>query len=307
MIRYIPHKEIDTEQWDACVNKDQRGLIYGFSWYLDMVSPGWDGMVLNDYEAVLPLPVKTKWGIPYIMWPYGAQQLGVFTRRELTAEIVLSFLSSIPRNFLMIDIRLNEGDPVDMIPNDRLVKNTNYLLSLSRPYEQIYEGYSGQIRRNLKKAQKHSFRIFEHDSPEALIQFFRREKGSELPHLTDWHYKRMQHVQYVLLHKRRGEVWTIHDEHNTICAGAFFVRTRNRLTYLFGAANDFARQTGAMTYLFNEVFIFNSGQLLQFDFEGSNHPGIARFFEGFGARPVIYHNYQYSPYPPLRWWMSRRR
>ena len=55
MIHYIQHKDIDFEKWDACVANSFNRLIYGFSWYLDVVCDDWDALVLNDYEAVFPL------------------------------------------------------------------------------------------------------------------------------------------------------------------------------------------------------------------------------------------------------------
>jgi hypothetical protein len=39
------------------------------SLYLDHVAGQWDGLLLNDYEAVMPFHGE-KWGIPYILLPH---------------------------------------------------------------------------------------------------------------------------------------------------------------------------------------------------------------------------------------------
>ncbi len=95
VIKYLKHKDIDKNKWDECINEAPNGLIYGMSWYLDRVCPGWDALVSDDYEAVMPLPWKQKMGLKYVYHPLFAQQLGVFYRREAddqTYEFCKKFL-----------------------------------------------------------------------------------------------------------------------------------------------------------------------------------------------------------------------
>ncbi|WP_315816464.1 hypothetical protein [Paraflavitalea speifideaquila] len=56
-------------KWDRCIADAPNGLIYGYSFYLDKMADNWDGLVLNNYEAVMPLPWKKKWGIYYLAHP----------------------------------------------------------------------------------------------------------------------------------------------------------------------------------------------------------------------------------------------
>ena len=62
MIKFVLHKDVDTDKWDECIKKSVNALPYAFSWYLDIVAEYWDALVLNDYEAVsythLTLPTK---------------------------------------------------------------------------------------------------------------------------------------------------------------------------------------------------------------------------------------------------------
>jgi hypothetical protein len=69
VIRYLQRDQIDTVQWDNCIGNAPNGLIYGHSFYLDRMAVNWDALVLNDYEAVMPLPWKKKWGIYYLAHP----------------------------------------------------------------------------------------------------------------------------------------------------------------------------------------------------------------------------------------------
>ena len=79
MIRYLRHNEIDREKWDACIAASENGLVYAYSWYLDVVHPEWEALVMDDYAAVMPLTGGRKFGVEYLFQPFFVQQLGAFS------------------------------------------------------------------------------------------------------------------------------------------------------------------------------------------------------------------------------------
>ena len=66
MIRYLKNHEINTEKWDECIMNAFNGIVYAYSWYLDIVHETWDALIEGDYERVMPLPVSEKCGVSYI-------------------------------------------------------------------------------------------------------------------------------------------------------------------------------------------------------------------------------------------------
>ncbi|NLA25489.1 MAG: hypothetical protein GX879_11040, partial [Bacteroidales bacterium] len=62
-IRYIKHENIDKKLWDNCINSSQFPMIYASSDFLDIVSPNWAGIVLGNYETVMPVTFRKKLGI----------------------------------------------------------------------------------------------------------------------------------------------------------------------------------------------------------------------------------------------------
>ncbi|MDA9093212.1 hypothetical protein N9J92_05085, partial [Polaribacter sp.] len=66
MIHIIERKDLDVDKYDACIADSVQSRIYAFSWYLDVVTDNWDILILNDYEAVMPLPWKQKYFLKYI-------------------------------------------------------------------------------------------------------------------------------------------------------------------------------------------------------------------------------------------------
>lgn len=302
MIRLVPQKEIDIDKWDACIKKDKGRLFYGLSWYLDILGAEWDALVMNDYEAVMPLFHNKKWGINYLYRPYGVQQLGVFSTHKITSAMVAEFANAIPRKYRYVDIYLNHHNPVDEITGAKLKESKNLELNLKRSYREIYEGYSKRTKRNLEKAKKAKHRIFEYDSPDQLIALFRQNRGRQVSTLSEANYQTMRQIMYVLLHKKRGYIWTIYDVHNTICAGAFFVEIAGRIVLLFSASNAEGKKNHAITYMLDELFIAKATDDIIFDFEGSNIPGLYDFYSSFGAIENNYYHLKINKLPaPFRW------
>src|SRR5687768_17286505 len=97
-IQYLEQKEIDKQKWDRCIDNAADGLIYGYSFYLDSMADDWCGLVLNDYEAVMPLPFRKKFGMRYVYQPAFIAQLGVFGGNG-NKDTYDAFLNAIPASF----------------------------------------------------------------------------------------------------------------------------------------------------------------------------------------------------------------
>ncbi|HEU4717664.1 MAG TPA: hypothetical protein VFU15_07515, partial [Bacteroidia bacterium] len=78
-IRHLRSHEIDRQRWDECIRRSFNGIIYAYSWYLDVVSPGWEALADEKYETVMPLTWAKKMSVRYLRTPFFVQQLGVFS------------------------------------------------------------------------------------------------------------------------------------------------------------------------------------------------------------------------------------
>lgn len=303
MIRYMEHHTIDRAKYDHCIMMDEKGLAYGFSWYLDTVCHNWDAIVLNDYDAVWPLPVRSRLGFKYFYRPFGVQQLGIFSKLPLEDETMLEFVKVMQTNCSYADVYLNEEQLVGLnsLANIESELNSNYTLDLNASYREIYHGYKSNTRRNIKKSNAQKLSIFENDSPDVLVELFQEGKGGELK-LSDEFYLNMKKAMFQALHKGVGKLWTVYGEGNIVCAGAFFIETEKRSTLLFTATTEEGKANQAMFYLLNEYIILGSEKPVILDFEGSNLPSLARFYAGFGATRLYYQRLKYNGLPlPLKW------
>ena len=151
MIRFVEHNDVDTEKWDRCIKRAINSTPYAFSWYLDIVVSHWNAIILNDYEAVFPLPTKRKWGIQYAFTPFWVQQLGLISQTNEGLKRIDDFISLIPSTYRFIELNMNHDVPVKDSLNYNIVENFNYVLPLNKTYHLQIEAYSKNLKRNLKK------------------------------------------------------------------------------------------------------------------------------------------------------------
>jgi len=296
LIRHLLHDEIDKDKWNACIRQAFNGNIYALSWYLDMVHRGWEALVEDDYVRIMPLTGNKKYGINYLFQPFFTQQLGVFSTKILTRDILNAFIVAIPKKYRFAQINLNiHNQPYP--GNYRLIANKSYLLDLISEYPKLSVGYAGNTKRNLKKARSSGLTLLKGMEPALLTDMFRQNKGREVKHWQDEHYQRLQQLMFKAMFKGMGLMYGVYTEHNDLCAGAFFLKDHKHLIFLFSATTQEARKNGAMTFLLDAVIKEFSETALVLDFEGSNNANLARFYQGFGSQEVTFYRLEINRFP----------
>ncbi len=288
MIRYLEHASIDFEQWDECIAHAPNGNVYAWSWYLDMVSPGWNALVEGDYQAVMPLPSRKKWGIDYIFQPFFAQQLGVFSRQMLSPETTAMFLHAIPANIRYVDICLNIGNRLEPDVHIRTKPMLTHELDLIFDHASIKASYSKNTLRNIKRAEAQGVFVTPHGNPEDIIRLFRAHRGRDLSSYSDYDYLLLKHLIYAGLHRGMVSIYSAYSAQNSLCAGIVFIRSHNKFVFLFSGSDLLARENGAMFLLVDSFIRDHAGQELILDFEGSVEPNLARFYRGFGSKECVF-------------------
>lgn len=303
MIAYLTHEMIDQNRWDECVAAAPNGNVYAWSWYLDLVHPGWDALVEvegDKYLTMMPITKKKKYGVNYLCQPFFVQQLGVFSTQPLTKDHTMAFLQAIPKKYRLVEIRLNEGNPLDnTIKGVEL--HRNHLLDLSSCYVVLLSHYHENTIRNLKKSFKHGLTLVKHPPISVVIDLFRANRGATVTHWGDAEYRRLMALTDHAITSSNAFVYGVKniDNEDIIC-GALFMKSHQRITFLFSGMNQIGKETGAMTFLIDQVIQEYAGQPLTFDFEGSDDDNLARFYQGFGSLPVAYPGFRYRFFNPLR-------
>jgi hypothetical protein len=287
MIKHLRYHEIDRERWDECIRKSFNGIIYAYSWYLDVVCPHWEALVEGEYKSVMPLTAGKKLGIRYLFPPFFSQQQGVFSVNKLTAEDVLAFLKAVPGEFRYWEINLNTFNKV--VGTDFEYRpNLTHELDLIHSYEHLRKSYAENSRRNLKKAEQQKLTVTLTPSREEIITLFRTGRGRDVKAMQEPQYDLLRRLLQALDARGRLHARGVLDETGKLIAGAFFVDANGKVIFLFSGMGEEGKEAGAMYFLVDRFIAENVNKNLVLDFEGSNDPGLARFYRGFGAKECVY-------------------
>jgi hypothetical protein len=266
------------------------GLVYGMSWYLDIVCPNWDALVSDDYEAVMPLPWKQKLGIKYVYHPLFAQQLGVFYKHEADDQIY-TFLEHIPFNFMKYETSLNFLNHIKQLS---LNIRTNHILSLNKPYPELLKACNENTRRNIKKALKSDF---DYSDSIKLNDFIQLKKENLAASLKESEIDRLSKLITFLVENKYANIVGVYNHANQLLAATCLVHFKNRLIYLFAASSEQGKEQRSMFGVINFIMQKHALSETLIDFEGSNIEGVAKFFKGFGAVTENYYRYMKSRLP----------
>ena len=280
MINYLKHNEIDREHWDSCV-KDTRGAKpYGFSWYLDIMSPEWEALIDDDYDSVFPIPGLSKYGIKYIATPIFMQQLGAYSPDKSQTKALNEFLDFIPESYRLIDLCVGQ-----MIDNDRfkVTLRTNYELDLSKPYEKLRDNFSNHCKRNIDKSAKKKPDLSDDVSPDELINLFINNKGAGIKGIKTRDYQRLKNLMNFCLKNKKGRIIGVRTSKKRLIYGIFLVEIKGNKTMLFVVNTTESRQKRTGYYIVNEIIKESAGTKTILDFAGSSMPSITSFMESFGS------------------------
>ena len=282
MIRYLKRNEIDIEKYDSCIENSFNSRIYAYSWYLDIVADNWDVLVLDDYEAVMPLPWRQKYFIKYIYPPAWTQQLGVFAIRETSEELILKFIKAIPRRFKKITIQFNSENKFQQ---KNLTERVNYVFPLNKSYEETFRGYNSNRKRDLKKAKKNNYTVEENIDINLFFEFY---KGIDKNYLVS---KNQTDTLKNLLLTKETKIIGVFKNDNLAATLLYFIDSK-RITYLLPVAATEAKELGLPTLLINYLIEKHQESSLIFDFEGSMIEGVADFYKSFGGKLEYYSNFK---------------
>ncbi len=298
-ITYLSYQQINKAKWDYCIDQANNGLIYAYSYYLDAMAKNWDALVLNDYEAVMPLTWNKKYSIHYLYQPAFTACLGVFGK-GINENILNAFLTAIPSKFKYWDIYLNNGN-FFKLSEFYLYQRTNFILSLDSNYENIFNGYRDNVKRNLKKSENFKLSISRNIEVSSVIELAKEQIGS-FSSVTLSDFQHFEDLFKVLHENEKATTYGIFNNDNQLLASAIFIFSHSRAYYIMVGNHPNGKTLGASHLLIDTFIKDHARQNLVLDFEGSDIPSLAFFYSGFGAKEEKYSAIKLNRLPaPLKW------
>lgn len=301
-IQYLLHSEIDKSKWDSCIEHATNGLVYAYSFYLDALSKNWDALVLNDYEAVMPLTWNKKYGIYYLYQPFLTAQSGVFGN-TINAALLEQFLKAIPQKFQYWDICLNQGN-VFPVANFPLFQRSNFVLDLNKPYTELYNGYNENIRRNVKKAEQAGC-IVQKDFHVEKIIALASEQMKQFAHNAEDGLDRFKKLYPELRQQGKAITYGFFLKEQLL-ASCVILYSHNRIYYVLVGNHPDGKTIGASHAVIDAIIKDHAGKNMLLDFEGSDIPSLAFFYSSFGSVEEKYAAIRLNKLPFYLKWMKRR-
>jgi len=281
-LKLIPHTNIDLKKWDEAVLSSSTPFVFAQSFYLNATCKNWQALVLNDYEAVMPLTEGKKLNIRYLYQPPFTPALGVFG--NLNKEIVDLFLKYILENYKFIEIELNGSNETELLP---LKKKSTFVIDYAKAYS-----FNDNTKRNIAKAKKNDVVVEEIAELKAitkytdkvLLPWLKKEIGIPAKHAAI--FKDLVHnsFQYSSL-----KVFAAYGPAKELLSIAYFISNGKHAVYLKGMSINKKDNLGSMHALMAHAIEFYKHKSKLFDFGGGNAPGMSSFYKGLGGTESNYH------------------
>lgn len=282
-----------------------RPRLYAAPWWLDTVCgpSGWDAVSYRDAETgamtALPFQRTRIRGLTAITTPPITQWVDVLSDQPELVIPIQPLLTLLPRSPIL-DLSFAPDrefafDPMQISLSTRY----SYVLAYANPLEEMTAGYNEGLKRNLKQAVQ-SYAVEERKDPESLVSICLATYGPKNTKAPAWIKALLPGLVDILYKKHQGEILLVHHK-SKIIAGALIGWDNGRRYYLSGGRLPGEEGASAHSLLMHHAITQAQKHAQDFDFEGSMVPGIANFFQSFGAHPLSF--YQLRKFAGWgKWW-----
>lgn len=269
MIRRLKYSEIDFSRYKKCIENAVQQNFYAKKENLDTLCEEWELLVFGDYEYVMPVPVKKKFGFRFVVMPLFCQQLGVFGKLQ-NRRTEQQFLDFLLKKYRIVYYAFNFQNSFEQ----NLRKKKNYFIETTE-YGRLRKNYFKGRKSTVKTAQ---YLVFKEVMLAESLTFIRTNfKGLDKKKDLEKFFGYLQFLNERKLLKLFG---SFKDNHLTNLA--IMIDSENRYS-LLGLVNDekFKLDNGA-SFLIDRILQENIHQK-SFDFMGGSIRGIEVFFKSFGS------------------------
>lgn len=287
-LRLLSNAKIDKNRWNETVQSAHNSAVYGMSWYLDACCPDWYGLVDENYERVMAVPLRHKVGLSYAYQPLFVQQVGIFSLLPLDEITVQAFLQFLSSKIGKVKLYLTP-QCTPLVKTGQPETRVSQYIPLDRPVDEIRSGYAENARRNIKKAEKNGLNIQFSIDFETVIKGFKNQQGEHVKLIGDAGFQRLHDLLYTLQKHTDSHVTQVFTREGQLLYSAFFSGFNGTALYVKGAGTDLARHTGAGHFLMDRMMKkFHEDGYRVLDFGGANAENVRKFNKQFGRSEFEY-------------------
>ena len=286
MIKRLKYTDIDFAKYEECIENAVQKNIYAQKKILDALCESWELLVAGDYEFVMPVPVKRKFGFHIVLMPLFCQQLGVFSKVK-NPKKEQQFLEYLQKNYRLFSYAFNHQNTF----SPDLVMKKNYVIPQT-DYPALRKKYFKGRKSTVKTAQYLTFEEVKRVDVLAFIKnnFKGLDKKSDVT-------KFFEYIEFLETENSLRIFGSFKEKNLTNLA--IIIEEDNRFS-LLALINDpqFKTDNGA-SFLIDRILQENIEEKT-FDFMGGNIRGIEVFFKSFGSELEQYPSLEKSKGELLR-------
>jgi hypothetical protein len=297
-IRIIPSAHIEPDAWDACINRSANGLIYSRYHYLQHLCHEWYGLVVDDYDMVMALPLRNKWGWRYTYMPAFTQQLGLVGPANANTDLIAA----------NIEAFIRYGSPYLNFGNANIARQvqakamSNYIIALQQPYTAIRAAYKKGVDYSIGKSVKAGATYVPSHNVGEAIQLYRQSHSHKMLHVQAEDYARFEKLCRLLKEQNNVLVRKVEHPQLGLLSLVLLLKDNKRYYNIINYTTHEGRRLEANYLLYDNLLQELAQQDMLFDFEGSDLPGVKSFYEKFGAINQPYYHWHFNNLPFwLRW------
>ncbi|UOE39937.1 hypothetical protein MTP09_08350 [Chryseobacterium suipulveris] len=274
MIKKLKYSEIDFVKYGKCIDQSVQKNFYAQREILDEVCESWELLVSGDYDFVMPVPIKKKFGFHFVLMPLFCQQLGIFGK-ETDEKMEGLFVDFLKKNYKIVNYYFNFQNKI----SSNFKHKKNYFIETTE-YKLLRKHYFKGRKSTVKTAQYLNFK--ELNLAENLDFIRNNFKGLDKKSDVE---KLFGYMNFLDRQKKLRVFGSFKDEQ--ITNSAIVIDHDNSLS-LLGLVNDekYRLDNGA-SFLIDRILQENI-QSKSFDFMGGTIRGIEVFFKSFGAERQEY-------------------
>ena len=255
------------------------------------MADNWDGIIIGDYEAIMPITWKNKWGIRYLYQPAFLQQGGIFFKTVLSEANTQQIFNIILKKFKFAEITGNYlNTSLHQIPFLKTNTRNNFTIDLNQNYINIFNNYTFSCKKSLRRIKKFELLYKHSDNFSEIIELYKNLYGARLPYILGKDYKHFEKLCNEISGKQSVIIRQAFNPKGDLICAVILLKDAGRLYNIISCVTATGKQAEANYFLYDNIFQEFSGQSLIFDFEGSDVPGIANFYLKFNPEN---HSYPY--------------
>lgn len=274
MITKLKYQEIDFQKYEQCLRNSCQNSDYAARKFLDEVSEKkWFLLVYKDYEAIMPVCYRRKFGFYFILMPKICQQLGVFSLSD-DPEINMLFYDFLKTNFPVVIYSFNKENNFN-IP---LKTKVSYILQKGN-YASIKKNYSVHRRRNVRILGdlQGNLKMRNTLQEDDLKFFVKNVRGTKKLKQNAEYYKLLEN----LLSQNLGEVRVLEFQNKP--QSLVYLHEGKTTFYLSLFVNEHPLLNPNLPSIMIDYCLQEFIEDKNFDFMGSDVENVAKFNERFGA------------------------